>query len=83
MSSKAGKLAGDHAFTPGYEDSFALELMKKILNNKWQPVGAVFSLVDRETGELLSHARAFEASEKSAAVLSSVLDVFSAAIKRK
>src|SRR5882762_4171589 len=48
---ESGKITpSELAFPPGYEESYALELMKRILNNKWSVIGVAFCLLDREAG---------------------------------
>jgi len=65
---ESGKITpSELAFPPGYEESYALELMKRILNNKWSVIGVAFCLLDREAGELLSHYRPFERTAQRAA----------------
>jgi hypothetical protein len=66
------KLSGP--FTADNQDSNDLEIARRIMKAKADPIGVAFCLIDREKGTALTHARPFERTEHAEGVLSSVLD---------
>jgi hypothetical protein len=79
---KNGKLASVEPISRNNQDSSDLEMAQKALKSKWEPIGVAFALLDREKGNLLTHARAFERTEQNENLLSAVLDDWTLRAKR-
>jgi hypothetical protein len=74
VCAKGEKLAdqGTGYYSPENADSNDLEIAYRILDNKLEPIGVAFLLMDREKGNLLTHRRLFEQNERTDKIMNAL-----------